>query len=133
MDTPSRVAIMLMLSLLMFNVVKGAPRAGIVNWACNIDSYSGGNPYANSMAYVLEDMVTVTPNHANYDYSIVSPYPTAAAYGHAACSQALSYSDCGICISSVKSQILAICPNSLGAQMELEDCRMRYENYSFTG
>ncbi|KAF7847467.1 hypothetical protein BT93_L2940 [Corymbia citriodora subsp. variegata] len=133
MDTPSRVTIMLMLSLLMSNVVKGAPHTGIVSWACNSGSYSSGDPYPNSVAYVLEDMATVTLNDANYNYYTASPYPTATAYGHAVCSQALSYSDCGICMSSVKSQILAICPDGLGAQVELEDCRMRYENYSFNG
>ncbi|KAK3444719.1 antifungal protein ginkbilobin-like protein 2 [Eucalyptus grandis] len=112
MDTPSRVGIMLMLSLLIFNVVKGAPRTGIVNRACNTGSYSSDNPYANNMTYILEDMVTVTPNHADYDYSTTSPYTVAAAYGLATCSQALSYSNCGKCTGSVKSPILAICPNS---------------------
>ncbi|KAK3444735.1 hypothetical protein EUGRSUZ_A00826 [Eucalyptus grandis] len=133
MKSPSRVAIMLMLSPLMFNVAKGATHTGIVYWACNTGSYSSGDPYANSLAYLLEHMVTVTSNHANYNYSTASPYPTAIAYGHVICSQALSYSDCGICMSFVKSQILAICPDSLGAQVKLEDCRTRYKNYSFSG
>ncbi|KAL3753264.1 hypothetical protein ACJRO7_000630 [Eucalyptus globulus] len=91
------------------------------------------DPYANSMAYILKDMVTVTPSDVDYDYSTTSPYTAAAAYGHATCSQAVSYSDCGICMGSIKSQILAICPNSLGLQAKLEHCRIRYENYSFNG
>ncbi|XP_010067244.1 antifungal protein ginkbilobin-like protein [Eucalyptus grandis] len=133
MDTTSKVAIMLMLSLLMFNVIKGALHTGIVNRACNIGSYSSNDPYANGMAYILEDMVTVTPSDEDYNYSTTSPYTAAAAYGHATCSQALSYSNCGMCMGSVKSQILAICSNSLGTQVKLEHCRMRYENYSFNG
>lgn len=85
------------------------------------------------MAYVLKDMVTMTPSDADHDYSTTSPYAAAAAYGHATCSQALSYSYCGICMGSVKSQILVICSNSLGTQVKLEHCRTRYENYSFNG
>ncbi|XP_030455940.1 antifungal protein ginkbilobin-like protein [Syzygium oleosum] len=132
MDTPSRVAIMLVGSLLMFHVVQGAPDTSIVYGGCNIGTYSSGDPYASSVAYVLADMETVTPNHANYDYFTTSPYPTVVAYGHATCNSALSYSDCGICVSAAKARILADCPKSVGVHMVFEDCSMRYESYSFT-
>ncbi|KAF8041805.1 hypothetical protein BT93_A0412 [Corymbia citriodora subsp. variegata] len=131
MDTPSRVAMMLVGSLLIFHV-QGAPDTSKVYRACNAGTYSSGDPYANIVAYVLADMETVTPNQANYDYYTTSPYQTVIAYGHATCNPALSYSDCGICISSAKSQILVDCPYWLGVDMVLGDCTIRYENYSFT-
>ncbi|XP_030543916.2 antifungal protein ginkbilobin-like protein [Rhodamnia argentea] len=111
----------------------GAPDTGVASRSCNAVSYLSNGPYANSVAYVLADMVNVTPNHANYDCSTTSPYPTEAAYGHATSNLELSYSDCGICSSSAKLQILADCLYSLGVYMALQDSCMRYDFYSFTG
>ncbi|KAI6698733.1 hypothetical protein NL676_018852 [Syzygium grande] len=82
MDTPSRVAIMLVGSLLMCYAAQGAPDTSKVYRACNAGTYSSGDPYADSVAYVLADMETVSPNHMNYDYYTTSPYPTAAIFGH---------------------------------------------------
>ncbi|KAL3753278.1 hypothetical protein ACJRO7_000642 [Eucalyptus globulus] len=133
MDTLSRVKIMLVGSLLMFHVVQGAPDTSITCRGCNGGTYSSENPYANTVAYVLTDMATAAPNHANYNYYTMSPYPTTAAYGRATCNSALSHSDCSICVKAAKACILANCPNSPGVNMVFEDCSMRYESYSFTG
>ncbi|KAL3753290.1 hypothetical protein ACJRO7_000649 [Eucalyptus globulus] len=94
---------MLVGSLLMFYIVQGAPNTNITYRGCNGGTYSSNDPYADSVAYVLADMATVTPNHANDNYYTASPYPTAAAYGHAPCNPALSFSDCGICVSAAKA------------------------------
>ncbi|KAK3444714.1 hypothetical protein EUGRSUZ_A00847 [Eucalyptus grandis] len=125
MDTLSRVKIMLVGSLLMFHVVQGAPDTSITCRGCNGGTHSSDNPYANIVAYVLTDMATAAPNHANYNYYTMSPYPTTAAYGRATCKF--------ICVSAAKACILANCPNSPGVNMVFEDCSMRYEIYSFTG
>ncbi|KAL3753276.1 hypothetical protein ACJRO7_000640 [Eucalyptus globulus] len=80
-------------SLLMFHIVQGAPDTGKVYRTCNAGTYSSGDPYASSVAYVLADMETVTPNQANYNYYSASPYQTNVAYGHTTCNPALSYSN----------------------------------------
>lgn len=118
--------------LLVLNFVRGGPDTTMANKICNNNIYGSNDPYADSVSYVLQDMATVTANHPGYDYYTNSPSPEAMAYGHAVCNIALSFTDCATCISFVKSQILSNCPNSLGAQMQLQDCRMRYEDYSFT-
>lgn len=124
-----RSAIMLLGLLLMLNFVQGDPDTSIQDKICNGNVYGSGDPYANSVSYVLEDMATVTANHPGYDYHTQSPYPEATAYGHAVCSAALSFTDCATCVSAAKSKILDLCPNSIGVQMWLTDCNMRYENY----
>ncbi|XP_056172636.1 antifungal protein ginkbilobin-like protein [Syzygium oleosum] len=116
----------------MCYAVQGAPDTSKVYRACNAGTYSSGDAHADGVAYVLADMETVTPNHVNYDYYTMSPCPTAAIYGHATCNSALFDSDCGICVSYAKSQILADCSNCLGVNMVLRDCSMRYDSYSFT-
>ncbi|KAI3423171.1 uncharacterized protein J3R85_011300 [Psidium guajava] len=118
----------------MFHVVQGAADTGIIHRVCNAVTYSNGDPYANSVGLrLLADIVTVTLNHTNYDYYYTtSPYATEVYFGHATCNPTLSYSDCGTCVSAAMVRILADCPHSLGVDMGLKDCSMRYESDSFT-
>ncbi|KAF8041807.1 hypothetical protein BT93_A0414 [Corymbia citriodora subsp. variegata] len=132
MDTPSRVAVMLVGSLLMFPAVQGAPNTSITYRGCMAVPIRAATLMLTVWLMSLLKW-RLTPNHANYDYYTTSPYPTTTAYGYATCNPALSYSDCGICVSAAKARILADCPNSLGVDMVFEDCSMRYESYSFTG
>jgi len=127
-----RFALTLLGFLLVFNFVQGALDKTLVNKICNENVYGSSDPYANGVSYVLEDLVTVMANHPGYDYYTQFPYVEATAYGHALCSTLLSFTDCGTCVTSAKSQILSNCPNSIGVQMQLQDCRMRYENYPFS-
>ncbi|KAF7849038.1 hypothetical protein BT93_L1309 [Corymbia citriodora subsp. variegata] len=127
-----RFALALLGLLLAFNFVLGDPDTTMVYKICNGNVYGSSDPYADSVSYVLAAMATVTANHPGYDYYTQSPYVEATAYGHAVCNTALSFTDCATCMSSAESQILSDCPNSIGVQMQLQDCRMRYENYSFS-
>ncbi|XP_030455937.1 antifungal protein ginkbilobin-like protein [Syzygium oleosum] len=127
-----RVALTLLALLFVFTFVRGDPDVTQVNKICNGNVYASGDPYANSVSYVLEDMATVTANHPGYDYYTQSPYAEATAYGHAVCSTTLSFTDCATCVSFAKSCIVDECGMSMGVQMQLQDCRMRYENYPFS-
>ncbi|KAF7849041.1 hypothetical protein BT93_L1312 [Corymbia citriodora subsp. variegata] len=118
--------------LLVFNFVQGDPDLTTVNKICNGNVYGSSDPYANSVSYVLEDMATVTANHPGYDYYTRSPYAEATAYGHAVCNTALSFTDCATCVSYAKGYIVSACGMSMGVQLQLQDCRMRYENYQFS-
>lgn len=53
-------------------------------------------------------------------------------YGHAACNGAISPFGCFICLNSARAFLADGCPQNTGAQVQLKDCRMRYENYPFT-
>ncbi|OWM88085.1 hypothetical protein CDL15_Pgr016658 [Punica granatum] len=55
--------------------------------------------FSYSLAYVLSDLETGTPNRPGLDSYTRSPYQEAVAYGHASCNSQISYPDCASCIS----------------------------------
>ncbi|KAL8029030.1 hypothetical protein ABFX02_14G201700 [Erythranthe guttata] len=122
------IALLIGLSLLL--VAKSDPNTSVNLIVCNGNSYSQSDAYANSVAYVLADMMNVTPNHG-YDYKTQSPYAQAVSYGHATCNTALNYNDCADCMIAARSAVTNNCLDKVGAQVSMVDCSMRYENYSF--
>ncbi|KAI3460872.1 hypothetical protein Pfo_017535 [Paulownia fortunei] len=111
-------------------VAESDPNTNVNLLWCNANGYAQGSPYANSVDYVLADLMNVTPNHG-FDYRTQSPYAAAVSYGHATCNTALSYSDCANCLVGAKATVSSGCPNSVGGRVEMVDCAMRYENYPF--
>lgn len=114
----------------LFLVAKSDPNTSVNLSRCNANYYSQEDPYANSVDYVLADLMNVTPNHG-FDYYTQSPYATAVSYGHATCNAALSYNDCANCLVAAKATVTTDCANRIGGAVEMVDCSMRYENYSF--
>ncbi|KAK4721259.1 hypothetical protein R3W88_011492 [Solanum pinnatisectum] len=113
--------------------VKSEPNMKVVNYICNGNKYDMSDSFAKSLAYVLEALQNETPISQGYDYYVTSPYPNdALAYGHATCTSSLTNSDCATCANYAKSYLITACDRGIGAQIELVDCSMRYEQYSFT-
>ncbi|KAI4386936.1 hypothetical protein MLD38_004809 [Melastoma candidum] len=52
-------------------------------------------------------------------------------YGYGFCRSELSAEDCNNCMADAKDSLFKECTHSVGAQVELQDCRIRYENYRF--
>ncbi|KAK8565411.1 hypothetical protein V6N13_020521 [Hibiscus sabdariffa] len=127
-----QLAAVAMLGLLLFcSNVRSVPDTSVVTVLCNSGSYSEGDPFATSLAYVLQDLEGVTPKRKGYDYFNISPYPNAFAYGHAACNQSLTTSDCAACLGAAKTDMLGTCQNRIGSRSVLRDCTIRYEQYAF--
>lgn len=64
---------------------------------------------------------------------VTSPYLNdAIAYGHVSCSSRLTNLDCATCENYAKSYLINACYRGIGAQTELVDCLMRYEQYLFS-
>ncbi|KAI3423221.1 uncharacterized protein J3R85_011180 [Psidium guajava] len=125
-------AIVVALLLLLLGVARGAPDTTVRQVLCNGKSYTAGDPFAASLAYVLADLQAATPGRAGYDYANISPYPNAFAYGHATCGRNLTGADCGTCLGAAKEAMLGTCANRIGARAVLGDCGMRYEQYPFS-
>ncbi|KAI3439440.1 Leucyl-tRNA synthetase [Psidium guajava] len=96
--------------------------------------YPPGNPFGDSVAHLLEDLVTVTPssNREYYDYYTSSGYLTSAASGHALCNTLLENLDCVICLVASKGRVLNDCREKIGVKCMLRDCMISYENYQFS-
>ncbi|OWM77902.1 hypothetical protein CDL15_Pgr018471 [Punica granatum] len=109
--------------------VSGAPDTGEVYHICG-DKYDVNTGYKESLNYVLTDIVAQTADWG-YDYYTTSPNPGNLAYGHGACKGEIQPVDCKACLGVAFPQILDICPTRYGAQLQLRDCRIRYEAYAF--
>ncbi|CAN4080881.1 unnamed protein product [Withania somnifera] len=122
------------IGILGFNIfVISEPDMKVVSYICNGNKYDSSSPFEKSLAYVLDALQNETPVTQGYDYYVTSPYPyDVLAYGHATCSSSLISSDCATCANYARSFLIDACDRGIGAQVELVDCSMRYEQYSFT-
>ncbi|KAL3724270.1 hypothetical protein ACJRO7_029439 [Eucalyptus globulus] len=109
--------------LLLFSVLDTAQSGSDVSLVykiCSADEFSTYDTYAGSVAE-LRFHLYVTSN----------PSSCSLCYGHGACDGALSHSDCDSCLKSATNLIIDQCEYRVGVQFQLEDCRIRYENYRF--
>lgn len=113
------------------SMVKSVPNTNTKNVLCNSGVYTGGDPFAISLAYVLEELQNKTPASQNYDFYNISPYPNAFAYGHATCNRNLTSPDCRTCLGAANATMTATCNSRIGGRASLFDCSMRYEQYPF--
>ncbi|KAI4386933.1 hypothetical protein MLD38_004806 [Melastoma candidum] len=98
------------------------PLATVLGWLGDLR----GTPHA---------ILKYTKQHPTYTYfyggwcphDVFSPY----VYGYGFCRKELSSNDCGDCIDAAKDSLFRECTNRVGAQVELQDCGIRYENYKF--
>ncbi|XP_039008511.1 antifungal protein ginkbilobin-like protein [Hibiscus syriacus] len=128
---PKLAAVGMIGLLLLCSNVRSVPDTSVIIVLCNSGSYSEGDPFATSLAYVLEDLEAVTPMRKGHDYFNISPYPNAFAYGHAACNQSLTTSDCAACLSAAEIAMFGTCQSRIGSRSVLHDCTIRYEQYAF--
>ncbi|OWM67818.1 antifungal protein ginkbilobin-like protein [Punica granatum] len=107
-------------------VVLGDPDTTLLSYACNPNKISG-RAAKEGQSYTLQLLVLETPKANTYDYGT----DTSGWYGHGNCNTALSSSDCRTCMDSARTEIGDNCPLSDGAQVKLQDCKLRYENHPF--
>lgn len=127
-----KFAAIMMGLLSSMSLIRSTPNTEITSVLCNTGVYTSGDPFATSLAYVLEELQTKTSSHNKYNYYNISPYPNAFAYGHASCNQNLTSSDCTTCLGAAKTAMLGTCQSRIGARAVLRDCAIRYEQYPFT-
>ncbi|EEF41722.1 antifungal protein ginkbilobin-like protein [Ricinus communis] len=133
MGIPPKFAAVMIISFLGLcsTKVTSMPNTQVLTVLCNAGVYSKADPFAISLAYVVEELEKKTAESKNYDYFNISPYPNAFAYGHAACNQNLTSSDCTACLGAAKTAMFSSCPSRIGARSVLHDCTIRYEQYPF--
>ncbi|KAL3738060.1 hypothetical protein ACJRO7_019569 [Eucalyptus globulus] len=102
----------------------------IVYRICNGIKFGFGSTYGGQVDSVLQDLVYNTADNG-FDYYSQSTVSDQGCYGHSACNGALSHYDCFTCLISARYDLRDGCPENTGAQVQLKDCRMRYESYRF--
>ncbi|KAK3415359.1 hypothetical protein EUGRSUZ_H00898 [Eucalyptus grandis] len=132
MATSQRIVALTFVLLWIGNVASGDPDTSETFLACNLATYQLNDHFSFSLMTLLSHLEQGTPYQPNYDYYTTSLYQEAVAYGHATCNPALSYDDCSTCLNYAHGHVLDECYLSIGARLDLQDCKVRYEQYSFT-
>lgn len=115
------------------NILRGNPDTPFVYSICSKENYPQDTPYLNSVGYILDMIVWLTSSEG-CDYYPETPKSDLSHYyceGHGACNGALEHEDCYPCLSSTKQRIIDACRLAIRAQIQLEDCRIRYDNHNF--
>ncbi|OWM81167.1 hypothetical protein CDL15_Pgr007198 [Punica granatum] len=110
----------------------GGREESLVSLLCNRQEWPGKeSPFAYSLFYVLKHIIQDTPENG-FDYYVESSYTTGSVCGHGVCEPELSKEQCRDCLFLAVSGPSNCAVTPIGAQVELTDCRLRYENYDFT-
>ncbi|XP_030461481.2 antifungal protein ginkbilobin-like protein [Syzygium oleosum] len=97
---------------------------------CNGIKIPHCSAYGLAVEGVIDDLAGQTANNG-YNYYTRSTNSAQVCYGHAACAGHLSSFDCHRCLVNAGYDLANGCPDNTGAQEQLKDCRMTYENYEF--
>ncbi|KAI4339558.1 hypothetical protein MLD38_024487 [Melastoma candidum] len=115
-------------ALIAYAVVANAVDTSLVKRICNGDtSFAFDSPYGypDSFASIFPENVFTTPNFSFY-------YTNHFFYGRGSCSISLTPDGCHACMQSAFDQLFGKCSrHGAGAQIELKDCKLRYEEYDF--
>lgn len=130
MNTLSQHMAKLLFSVLLLcscSVVKCGFNDRLVSKICSQRTYSSEiDPYNGELWIVLDDLVLYTSDNGCNYYA-----QHGSCYSHGTCSAGLAKSDCGDCLDLAKNTLYAECGLGRGAQVQIQDCRMRYEDYPF--
>ena len=121
-----KLATILIVVLCSCNVVKGDPNETLVYKICNEDSSSTW-AYNHVLNDLLQDIVNHTSHSGFNYYSEKDELLTLPCYGHGGCNGLLTPPDCHTCLGDAKNLIQKLCHFSCSAQLQLRDCRIRYE------
>ncbi|OWM63855.1 antifungal protein ginkbilobin-like protein [Punica granatum] len=113
--------------------VNGKLDTTIKSTICSADKYDNDHgTYDRGMRFVLGRLTTDT-SHVGYDYYIASPGPPIYDYVYArgVCEDKLTQEYCDSCMRVAVANVVNYCYMSTGAQIQLGDCYVRYEDYPF--
>ncbi|KAF8019889.1 hypothetical protein BT93_G0548 [Corymbia citriodora subsp. variegata] len=112
-------------------VARGAPNTAVVSSSCNSRTYTAYSPYDFNLRQVLS-YITYKTADSGYSAFTESDVNGDPCYGHGACYGGLTHPDCTSCLKTAASNLWDGCPMRVGGQIQLQDCRIRYENYPFS-
>ncbi|CAI9108371.1 OLC1v1007944C1 [Oldenlandia corymbosa var. corymbosa] len=99
-----------MITGLCTSLVSGDPNTGIVTQDCSFLKYPPDDPHQSTIAYVLNDVMTMTPTTLGYMYfDSTDPSPSGIAFGHGSCEMTLSQQDCAACMTAAYNEIQFRC------------------------
>jgi len=122
------LAVMVVAAMVVGSAV-ATPNTNFVSSACNTQKIPSGSSFYSTLGSLLVDLEGNTA-FSGYDYK-ASQAGSPTAYGRGVCNQGISQSDCTACLKNLGGRIWNICGNAIGARVQLTDCFIEYEQYSF--
>ncbi|CAI9108362.1 OLC1v1007935C1 [Oldenlandia corymbosa var. corymbosa] len=127
--TPNSVTITLILIIRLWcGFVNSTPNTTIDKEVCSGGTYLAGDPYTNSVAYVLDEVMINTPYSPGYQYGVFSPFLNSPALGFGGCAQFLSPLECSSCMVAAFNEVLKRCCGYVSGAVILTDCSIGYKD-----
>lgn len=132
MATLQRAAVVILIVLLyVLDVVRADLDTTLIYSLCNRNSYNPSDDFGSVCNTALDNVCTDTERYG-YDFYATTTHLGTICYAHGACNRALSGGDCTSCLDLARNELSLVCNMRIGGQVQLQDCRIRYENYPFT-
>ncbi|KAI4319498.1 hypothetical protein MLD38_033087 [Melastoma candidum] len=91
-----------------------------------------GNIYGTGVEDAISNVISNTAKAAYHEYYLKESLGASGfIYAHGQCTETLTEDDCHDCLHEARHQMFDECTHSVGAQTQLMDCRLRYEDYAF--
>lgn len=102
---------------------------------CSQPKYGHGTTYESNVNSLLTSLVNSASSSNFNEFKISVPGSTQAdiVYGLYQCRGDLQSPDCRSCVARAVSQLGALCPDSAGAGLQLEECFVKYDSTAFLG
>ncbi|XP_039169175.1 antifungal protein ginkbilobin-like protein [Eucalyptus grandis] len=116
--------------LCICNHASGKPDLDVVSFICSDTLFLGTDVYRASVLEVVLQLQVGTPACGN-NYHFQSTSNGDTCYGRGACDGAFAPWDCEMCLNFAGNYLGVRCPQSVEVTLQLQDCRIRFESYSF--
>ncbi|KAI4370320.1 hypothetical protein MLD38_018683 [Melastoma candidum] len=81
---------------------------------------------------LVQKIVDNTPDADGHEYYTHDKYYSVDFCGHGVCTAGMSREDCSTCLKAARDNLWGKCNKAtVGAQVQLRGCRIRYEEYHF--
>ncbi|KAI4312752.1 hypothetical protein MLD38_037549 [Melastoma candidum] len=101
----------------------------IPNMICNTAQFTDGSVFDQALSKTTNNLMTVIAvGKAN---PFIAKSCETNLFMEAYCNESIGTYECTDCFNAIKNDINNMCKNSLGVQVTLQDCNLRYETYSF--
>lgn len=130
METIRGLSILSMCLFIMCNISETLDTS-MLERICNGDHYTQDSVDL-TVEYVIHEIEMNTADQKGFEYYI-DKYLNSdwTIRGHGVCTSTLSPEDCSSCLTEATHRLQEECTKTIGAQVQLEDCRIRYEKYHF--
>ncbi|KAI4339377.1 hypothetical protein MLD38_024328 [Melastoma candidum] len=134
MEGPCRSLVVVLVAIGFLSVccsVDGGPDTNLIYKRCNKEEDVDETYFKFCLKPVIDNLSAQTADHG-YNCYANSHIGNVPCYGHTVCNGGISHDDCLSCLNKAIDDIDSEgCEWDIGVQIQLVDCRVRFEKYEF--